>query len=60
MGILLDRVVGTGFSKEGTSEQRSKGRDRASQAASWEERTLGAASAKALGRVLAGHVQGAE
>ena len=47
-GTLLDRAVGTGFSEEWTFEQRPKGRDRANQAVSWEERALGAASAKGL------------
>lgn len=52
-GSPLDRVVGTGFSKEGTSGQRSEGRDRASQAASWMRGlcTQGAASAKAQGNL---------
>lgn len=55
-GSPLDRVVRTGFSKGGTSGQRSKGRGRASQAASW-MRGLCTGSSKCKGP---GNVQGME
>ena len=48
---LFERVVGTGFSQEGTSEQRHKerDRDRTSQAATWGENVLGTGSSKCKG-----------
>ena len=46
---LLERVVRTGFSQEGTSEQRHKERDRASRVVSWGEWVLGTGSCKCKG-----------
>lgn len=43
------RVVGTLFSKKGTFKQRSKGRNKTSQAARWEERIQGTGSSKCKG-----------
>lgn len=46
---LLERVVRTGFSQEGTSEQRHNERDGASRVVSWGEWVLGTGSSKCKG-----------